>query len=314
MEKTKRVYGLNLLLSVLVLILEAALALVVSLVYGQTQESPNVQGASGLFVLFLPAIALIGAAVATAISVALVLPTAWLGDVLGRRFGGREAWWWVPSAAGAVSLAVVGGIVALDGGGEPAAVALGWLLTTLALAVPAMICRSRRERIFRPVVLWGLLAVIATGVLGGAALSTGLLKEYHPPAVTSADLVGSWSDGRGGTLTLTADGRLTASGIDQDFDGFPDDEVGFEDDAGSADAEGAGEGAVEGDASCTGQGAWRYSPGTNAWDQEVDISVDTCSFAAWNVGGTESRPALYQYVGDPDGGDTYRLTKTGDGP
>lgn len=182
MEK-KRPYGLSLLLSILVLHLEAAIALVVSIVYGVTQESPNTGvGGSAMLVLLLPVIAVFTTVAAAALSVALVLPTAWLSDVLGRRFTGREAWWWVPAVAAVVSLLVVGVVVVLSGGGAgPLAVTTGWFLTTAALTVPALLCRSRRKRVFGPVLLWGVVAVVLTGVLGGVGLSTGLLREYRPP-------------------------------------------------------------------------------------------------------------------------------------
>ncbi|GGP81541.1 hypothetical protein [Streptomyces sindenensis] len=299
----KRLFGLSLLLSILVLLLEALLALVVSVVYGLTQESPNVGGGSGMFIFLLPVLAVFGTVIAGALSVGLVLPTAWLGDVLGRRFGGREVWWWVPVVAGAVSLVVVGAVAALAGGAGAGPVALGWFLTTAALTVPALLWRSRRERIFKPVLLWGVAAIVLTAVLGGTGLATGVLKEYRPPALTSADLVGRWSDGQGGTVTLTADGRAAAVDLDDDLGGW-----GPEDDATDPD------GPKGADTRCTGQGTWTYEPGASTWSQEVDITVDSCGFDAWNVGGTASRPTLYQYIGDPDSGDLYALTRTDGGP
>ncbi|MFG3406940.1 hypothetical protein [Streptomyces sp. NPDC048142] len=319
----KRRWGLSLLLSILALHLEAALALVVSVVYGVTQESPNTGvGGSALFVLLLPVLAVFTTVAAAALSVALVFPTAWLSDVLGRRFGGREVWWWVLPVAAAVSLVLVGVVVALSGGAEPAAAALGWLLTTAALTVPALCWRSRRTRIFGPVTLWGLVAVVLTAVLGGVGLSTGLLTEYRPPAVTSADIVGRWSDGQGGTLTFTADGRVTADGIDDDLGGGdtrdmddPDDPDGLDDLDDLDDDVGpeAAEDTESGRDGCTGQGTWTYDPGGGTWSQEVEVTIASCTSGHWNVGGTESRPTLYQYIGDPDSWDLYRLTRTAEG-
>ncbi|MFE6771914.1 hypothetical protein ACFVFD_23365 [Streptomyces fimicarius] len=298
----KRPYGLSLLLSILVLHLEAAIMLVASIVYGVTQESPNTGvGGSAMFVLLLPVLAVFTTSAAAVLSLALVLPTAWLSDVLGRRFGGREAWWWVPVVAAAVSLLVVGAVVALSGGAGPVAVTTGWLLTTAALTVPALLWRSRRKRVFGPVLLWGVVAVVLTGVLGGVGLSTGLLREYRPPAITSADIVGTWSDGRGGTLTFTADGRVTAVDVDEET-------LDVWGEYGATDQEPSGP--QDGHKSCTGQGSWTFEPGADRWSQGVDVSFEACSYATWNIGGTESRPTLYQYIGDPDSWDLYKLTRS----
>lgn len=291
----KRPWGLSLLLSMLVLLLEAAIALVVSVYYGFTQESPNAGGGSSvLLLLALPVISMFATLVAGLLSVVLVLPTVCLSGVLGRRFGGQEAWWWTPVVAGAVSLAVVGVAVALAGGSGAVAFAVGWVLTTAALTVPALLWRSRRERVFGPVILWGVVAVVLTTVLGGVGFWTGLLQEYRPPALTSADVVGRWTDGGGGAITFTPDGRVTVVDIDEDLDAH--------DDFTEADPKG-------GDDRCSGQGAWTYEPGPGRWSQEVRVTVDSCAFDHWNVGGTETRPTLYQYIGDPDSGDLYRLTK-----
>ncbi|MFE9458965.1 hypothetical protein [Streptomyces californicus] len=291
----KRPWGLSLLLSILTLLLEAVIAFVVSFYYGATQESPNVMGTPALLILALPVIAVFGTAVAAALSMGLVLPVVWLGGVLGRRAGGREAWWWVPVAAGAVSLVVVGLVVAVSGGSGAGSFTLGWVLTSAALTVPALLWRSRRKRVFGPVLLCGVAAVVLTAVLGGVGFWAGLFEEYRPPALTSADLVGRWSDGNGGTLTFSADGRVTAVDIDDDlspYDDFTeDDPEGGEDDR------------------CSGQGTWVYTSDTGRWSQEVRVTVDACSFENWNVGGTEERPKLYQYIGDPDSWDLYELTK-----
>lgn len=294
--KKKRLWGLSLLLSILVLLLEAVIALVVSVCYGFTQESPNDGGgSSALLILALPVILVFATLAAGLLSVAFVLPTAWLSEVLGRRFGGREAWWWTPPVAGVVSLAVVGLVVARADGSGAVAFAVGWVLTTAALTVPALLWRSRRERVFGPVLLWGVVAVVLTTVLGGVGFWTGLLQQYHPPALTSADVVGRWSDGDGGTVTFTADGRVAAVNLDDDLDRF--------DGAGGAETEDGG-----GDR-CTGRGTWAYEPGGGRWSQTVDVMVASCTFGQWNVGGTESRPTLYQYIGDPDSWDLYELTK-----
>lgn len=291
MEK-KRPYGLTLLLSAVILLLEGTLALVVAVLYGLTQESwaMTPTGGSPLSVVLLLPAALAAATLAAALSVAFVLPTAWLSDVLGRRFGGREVWWWVPPVAAAVSLVFVGATVALTGGTDPAGFAEGWLLTTAALAVPALVCRSRRKRVFGPVTLWGLTSVALTAVLGGIALSTGVLTMYRPPTVPRAELVGTWSDGGGGLLTLAADGRATVSGLDGT--------------------------SGEGGEACVGQGTWGYGTGTSRDSRGVGVDVPSCGRELWNVGGTEDRPTLYRNIlrsVDPDDLDRYELTRTAGG-
>ncbi|MBW3705597.1 hypothetical protein DTB58_16175 [Streptomyces griseus] len=289
----KRLWGLSLLLSILALLIEAVVAYVVAVVHGFTQEPPSLGGGSVMFVFFLPVVAVFGTAVAGVVSVVLVLPTVRLSAVLGRRFGGREAWGWVPAVAAAVSLVLV---VALSGGSGPVGIAVAWPLTTAALTVPALLWRSRRERIFGPVLLWGLVSVVLTAVLGGAGLATGIIPEYRPPAVTSAELVGRWSDGLGGTLTFTADGRVSAVDV-----GAEDDDDGGDDSDSEPDA-------------CTGQGTWSYEAGEDTRSQVLTIDVPPCTFGYWNIGGRDGRPTLYQYVGDPDSGDLYELTKTSGGP
>ncbi|MFD9635299.1 hypothetical protein [Streptomyces violascens] len=285
----KRSYGRMLRVSTLVLLLEAALAVVVAMVLGQTRESPNAGGNYALGILALPFLAVVGVVLAAVVSAVLVLPAIWLSDALGRRFGGRTAWWWVPLAIGAVTLATV--VLMMPGDRAEWVRAIEWrLLAAGLLTAPALLGRSRRRRLFVPVLLWGTLAVAGTGVVGALALGTGLLPEYRPPTVTPAALAGTWSDGKGGTLTLTPDGRATASGVDED--------TSFDD-------------AVK---KCAGQGTWMLRPGTTAWDQAVDVTVGDCSREAWNVGGTESRVTLYHYIGDPDSWDLYELRKAPGSP
>ncbi|MFL0025237.1 hypothetical protein ACJBCE_20185 [Streptomyces sp. NBUL23] len=287
MEK-KRPYGLSLLLSTVILLLEALLALVVSVLDGLTRQSwaTAPTGGSPLFVVLLPVLVLFAAVAAAALSVALVLPIAALSDALGRRFGGREVWWWVPVVAAAVSLVLVGATTVVTGSPEPVGFAGAWLLTAVALTVPALVCRSRRKRVFGPVFLWGLTAVVLTGVLGGVAFGTGVLTVYRPPVVPRAALVGTWSDGRGGLLTLEADGRATVSGLD-----------GTSGDRGEA---------------CVGHGTWGYGTGTSRHARGVGVDVSPCGRTVWDVGGTADRPTLHRTVVrsvEPDDVDRYELTR-----
>ncbi|MEV6550915.1 hypothetical protein AB0M57_19715 [Streptomyces sp. NPDC051597] len=273
-------------ISMVVLFLEAVLALVVAVVYGQTRESPNAGGGYALGLLALPFVAAAGAFLGAALSAVFVLPAIQVAAALGRRYGGRNAWWWVPLVLAAAFAPLAMG-AALLGAADWTTAGGSWMVATVALTVPALVGRSRRGT-FGAVAGWGVLAVISVGVLGGVALGTHLLPAYHPPTMSAPTLVGTWSDGKGATLTFTADGRVTASGVqDERLDENLGSEV----------------------ARCTGEGTWTFEAGRDTWSQEVDVSVQDCQWLPWNVGGTQERPTLYQYIGDPDSWDLYKLRK-----
>ncbi|MFI1105853.1 hypothetical protein [Streptomyces melanogenes] len=143
-------------------------------------------------------------------------------------------------------------------------------------------------RRLRAVAGWGALFVIGVGALGGAALQLNLLKAYRPPTLSPAALVGTWSDNEGATLRFTADGRVTATGVKEHrVENFNT--------------------TVK---ACTGEGTWAFDEGENSWNQEVRVTLPDCAWPAWNIGGTQERPALYQYIGDPDSWGLYKLRKT----
>jgi hypothetical protein len=281
------------LISMTVLLAEALCALVANGFHVLTQESPD-SGVNSLGLAILPVLLVMpGTLVGAVISLALVLPTVWLSGALGRRFGGREAWWWVAPVSGATALAVCAAGFALAESTDGSAFLTWWAAVTVALAVPALVCRSRSPRVFVPVAGWSVLAVLCTVTLGAVAFGTGLAHEYSPPALPRAALVGEWSDGWGGTLTFAADGRLTAHRLDEhgtDVDFRP---VVTE---------------------CAGEGTWTYKTGDSTWDQEADVDLRECSDEPWYVGGTPERPTLYRFIGDPDSGDLYVLRKAPAGP
>ncbi|MFK8909108.1 hypothetical protein [Streptomyces sp. YS-3] len=275
-------------ISMVVLFLESALALVVAVVYGQTQESPNAGGGmNALGMLVLPLLAVAGAILGAALSAVFVLPAIGLAGVLGRRIGGREAWGWVPLVLAAALAPIVVGTV-LAGPCDWASAGASWMVATAVLTVPALAGRSRRRRLLGAVVGWGVLIVISVGVLGGMALQTNLLKVYRPPMLSVPALVGTWTDGKGATLTFTADGRIAASGVKEER---------FEENFTSVMKP------------CTGEGTWAFDAGRDAWSQEVKVSVPGCQWLPWNVGGTQGQATLYQYIGDPDSWDLYKLRK-----
>lgn len=78
----------------LVLFLEGPTFLVLLMLYGVVQGWPP--GESTLSGFFLWAVlAIPGALVGTLVTRFLVLPAVGVSDLLGRRFSGREVWWWV---------------------------------------------------------------------------------------------------------------------------------------------------------------------------------------------------------------------------
>ncbi|MFD9030805.1 hypothetical protein ACFVZW_06560 [Streptomyces sp. NPDC059567] len=281
-----------LLVSMLVLFQEAVLATIVVVLYGQTQESPNAVGNQGLgLVLVLPVLLVVGSAVLGAVALFLVLPAVSLSHQLGRRFGGRETWWWALPVAAVFAFFLLAAAVQADVMG-PLTALKAWLPVAVVLVVPTLLARLQRQGLLRSVALWGSGVVVAVGVFGGIAVSTGLIEEYRPPQLTRAVLDGTWSDGRGGTLTFTTVGKVTASGIDHRL--------------GSGDLDEAVE--------CTGQGTWTLQTIEDTGIQEVDLTIPGCSYAPWNVGGTPARITLYQYIGDPDSWNLYEVNKTPTSP
>ncbi|MEE1755761.1 hypothetical protein [Streptomyces sp. SP18CS02] len=283
-------YGGALLLSMGALFVEAVIGFVVLVVAGTTRESPNVAAYNGLGLFILPILLIMGAFAGFVVSSALVLPSVALGGRFGRRITGREARWGAPAAAAAL-VALPTLAVGVPAGAGPGTLFPTWLVGTVAVGAAALVARPvalRRPtvglgRAVRRLAVYGALAVVGTGALGGVGLCTGLIEEYRPPSLSRERAVGTWSDGEGGTLRLAADGTATAAGIDEHT--------------------------AFGEASeCSGRGSWSYASGRDRWDQEVSVSVEGCE-ADWIVGGESERPKLYVYIGDPDSWNLYELTK-----
>ncbi|MFE7332564.1 hypothetical protein ACFU8W_48555 [Streptomyces sp. NPDC057565] len=287
--------------SVSVLFFEAVIGSIVFYVWMETQEVPalgyNLFNIFFLFVMGLIGVAA-GAVGAVLLSVAVVMPLVAVAGWLGRTVSGRDVWWWIPllAAAGGTLPGLVSASMVPAGFPENVSSGLiGWFMGAAALGVPALVVRRLvlpdRPRVsgiamFGWVALYGTLGVVVTGALAGVALYAGI--GYEPPRLTAERLAGTWSDGNGGRITFTADGKVTADGV-KTF-GFDDDRH----DAGQP---------------CTGAGTWVHHPGDGSWSQNVGVSVDACdgSLGPWEVFGTPEHPKLYVLVGDPDAWDLYIL-------
>ncbi|WP_330342184.1 hypothetical protein [Streptomyces sp. NBC_00557] len=293
-------FGAVLAASMSVLFVEAVIGAIAFVVWAQTQERPGLcyDAMSVIFlVVIAPFVAAAGAAFGALLSVGVVMPLLGAAGWLGRRLSGRETWWWVPApaAAGTAPFVLAAAVLARTG----LLAGLGvWLVVTAALTATALVARRpllvdrpwlSGGAMFRRVALYGTLAVVAAGTLAGIGLRAGI--GYEPPRLSREQVAGTWSDARGGTLILTADGRATAIGVET-FD----------------DSDDILEPVVH---KCTGTGTWEYTPGTGPWSQEVDVSVDECPMDTWDVYGTREHPKLYVYIGDPDNWDLYILNRDG---
>ncbi|MYV51344.1 hypothetical protein [Streptomyces sp. SID3212] len=133
--------------------------------------------------------------------------------------------------------------------------------------------------------LYGTLSVVTAVTLAGLGLYAGL--GYEPPRLSTRQLAGTWSDGRGGTLVLAADGTATAAGVRTFEDDFIEPVT----------------------HACTSTGSWEYDPGDGPWAQEVAVSADNCLTVTWEISGTPDHPKLFVRVGDPDNWDLYLLQR-----
>ncbi|MFI9049364.1 hypothetical protein [Streptomyces sp. NPDC053427] len=262
--------------------------------YDLTREPAGPGGIGFLLPVVLPFLLLfglvLGAFAGFVVTVTLVLPTLWLAGWAHRRAGrpGRPAWWCTVAATpfAAFGATVVYGVFFLmvHRTTEPPGFSLFlWLLLTAA-AVPAALLAAyaARDRAARRAVR--LTATVAGGAIGVAltvvvlfavAFATGLMHEYRAPHLDRAALTGVWQDGSGGTLRLRSDGAASASRLDVDG------------------------------VRCEGAGRWWSE---TASEQTVEVSGDICG-QDWSIGGTQAKPTLYCYVGDPDEGKRLVLTR-----
>ncbi|MFF8409398.1 hypothetical protein [Streptomyces omiyaensis] len=277
-------FGRVLMVATGMLMLELTLIAVGLAAFEATQESSEHRGYAfelGYLPLATPFVVLFGGLGAAV----LVVPTLVLAGSLGRRFGrGSEAWWWVVAAAVLIAAggSLLTGLTFLRS--VPVTLA-AWPALAAWILPAALVARLPRRWLLRGIALWGTLAVFATALLGGLAFATGVLEGYRPPAVTRGELVGTWEDGRGGTLELAADGTATADGL-MDPSGF---------------APSPGE-PVE---TCTARGTWTFAA-AEGWGESVVTDLPDCLFDPWQIGGEDGRVALRQW--DVDGEEAVGLT------
>ncbi|MFI0710853.1 hypothetical protein ACH4SK_09390 [Streptomyces inhibens] len=60
---------------------------------------------------------------------------------------------------------------------------------------------------------------------------------------------------------------------------------------------------------CGGTGTWELEPVLAGEAQQVEVHGD-CP-GRWDIGGTEDRPTLFYFLGDPDEWHRYVLTRRG---
>ncbi|WP_150205882.1 hypothetical protein [Streptomyces venezuelae] len=283
----KRSYGRVLSVSTLVGCLEVALAIVVVLLYVRTQPPPDTPVDPTALLAGLLSFGLLIGVIAFVLSLVFVLPAVALADLLGRRIGRREAWWWVPLMT-AVLVAPPIATFAAYNRVEARPTLVFWAAAMAALSVGGLVARPRHPGLVRQVALWGTAVVAGTGLLGALGLTVGLLPAYEPPAIGPATMAGTWVDHTSGTLVFTSDGRVTASSVgEHNSDDHP---------SGPS-------------RRCSGSGTWSYEPGRDVWTQEVRIRVPGCSWPAWRVGGTDHKPSIHQIIGHQDSGKRYTLRR-----
>ncbi|MFI8961570.1 hypothetical protein ACIGO8_05595 [Streptomyces sp. NPDC053493] len=160
----ERSFGRMIVVSMLVLFLEAALALVLATVFGDTRApEPGEERVNAYGVVLLPFAVLLAPLPVAAVSAALVVPSVLLGEHLAARLGGPLAGWQLllPAVAGALSWPLAGW--------------RGWLVAAACLAVAALIARHARRGFFVSVLVRGTVVVLAVFALGGVGVYAGVI-------------------------------------------------------------------------------------------------------------------------------------------
>ncbi|MEU1706443.1 hypothetical protein ABZ478_13695 [Streptomyces sp. NPDC005706] len=227
-----------------------------------------------------------------ALTFVLTLPAVVLARLAGRHLGGPS---WLRYLVAPLAPAVLWG---------GATVPL-WSFTTsvpvlTALGVlPTLWVGCARRRDWRQWGVWwraaaGSAVLFVAALAGGFLLTeTGLVEQYEPPELTTAQLAGSWHGDGGAELRLSPDGRATAVRLPAqppDYDWLVHEYV-----------------------ECAGGGTWKPHHQDDLGRDGILLRLDgDCGEDTdWSFGGTEKDPELYVLFGDPDGGRLWILKRTG---
>ncbi|GHA31079.1 hypothetical protein GCM10010329_63140 [Streptomyces spiroverticillatus] len=282
---------------------ETVIAALVGVLYALQLESHGGEGGIGwLFgtVFALVLLAVVSVIAGLAVSAMAVLPLVLLGRAVARRTGRRDSWQLTLAtvAVVAVTLALLIGsctfLTGFDGPGDLLVYPVLALGLIVGLAPAALCARAAgnpgkpgaRWRVLGGVALGGLGLFAATLAVGVGAYSSRILKIYEPPRLTEADMVGTWTDGDGASLRFAADGTVTAKGVKE------------------YDATGEQSGAYN----CTGK--WQLTESEGAV-RPYELGIADCASLrfGWDLGGTEEHPTVFTWIGKPDSGERYILTR-----
>ncbi|WP_437025208.1 hypothetical protein [Streptomyces sp. enrichment culture] len=270
------------------LVAECVLALVVFVIAFLREEEFYFADMGAPLGWILGALILVGAAgLVGAVGSAVVLPLVWLSRRWARGAGRDDTAMRclaVCAAFAAVTGVGAGAVWAL-GGGDGTALGLVAPVVFLVVTPPALCARAAtavrrtgaRLAVAVAVAVAGAALSAAVAVGGVVAYATGLLEPYEPPRLTAEQLVGTWTDERGGTLTLRADGTAVADDL----------------------------GAVE---RCSGSGSWERSDGQP--EPELRLWGSSCLEETYAFSGTEEQPRLHHLFGDAEAPDRYILRRS----
>ncbi|MFI1765392.1 hypothetical protein ACH41H_25505 [Streptomyces sp. NPDC020800] len=236
---------------------------------------------------------IIGAVLAVVVALSqplgLSLPAVLLARFGRRRLGGRT---WAWHLATPVAPAVAWGILGALAGAGPFAFTVP-LLTALGVLPSLWVARVRR-RTWRQWGVWGRAALISPVLvvlaLGGGltALAVGLIQQYEPPRLTTAQLAGVWKGASGAELRLRPDGHADAVRLPltdrKSGPGFTDYTM------------------------CGGPGTWEPD-GTGR--DGILVRFDCGRATHWAFAGSEHAPELFARYGDEDGGTVWILQRSG---